>query len=507
MSSHVRDYLEEQGPALSSDIIERFRAQGVSYAAARKRIQRAKKRSGIASLFALRLPHNDSFLYLERQYGDGPFWESLIASFERSGSAYGHAVHGLAARGGVALESEFPVLSGSPFAMKKQLSADTVLSNLKKVGLLQVESITGLGEVITFNPESSLCSGLNANHLRARLIADSILHRGIRDWARKISLVSYNKVETSLSDGNPDFGRFKWNLTAPSYTHPLVVRDTDEKPIPGFVVADAFVSSRELSAKEVCPFARKCEIMRSLPNTNRFMGLFVSGGFTEEALRVGANEGLLFSTLENLLGREIGHAMRDLVNTLSRAAEVAVENPQKVQTLMNQLSKIEGAAQNLRGPLFEMIVAHCLNTKEGFYVDVGKKVRRPETGESTEVDVLAVKHGIEVRTVECKGKKAGGAVKKGVVEDWLTRQVPRAVAWIDAQERLQGVQKKVEIWTTGDFSPKAVEYLRERKRKTKRYDIGWKDGDDVLEYVRSANATALVETLQEHYFDHALTRV
>lgn len=504
MSIHVRDYLKTHGPVLASDLSDHFRSQGVSHDAARKRVQRAKQRDGISALYSLHLPHNDSFLYLNKQYGDGTFWKSLVSALERSGSVYGHAVNGLLARGGIALKSEFAVLCGSPTFMKKQLSAERVLEHLAEIEFLRLEKISDLGEVVTFHPEFHPHFDLNAHYLRGRLAADAILHKGIKSWARRLGLVSYDSVKASTADDHPSFGQFKWNLTAPSYAHPFVERDADGSPIPGFFVADAFITPGELSEKEVRPFVRKCEIMRSQPNTRKFMGLLVAGGFAKEALQFGKNKGLLLSTPENLFGEGVGQALRELVRTISHAAEVAVENPDKVRELMDQLSRIEGAAQNLRGPLFEMIVAHCVNKREGGYVEIGQEVRHPGTGEATEIDVLASKPRADALIIECKGKKPGGAVGKDVVEDWLTRKVPRAIAYLEAQEVYRNVRKRVEIWTTGIFLPDALEYLEARRDATRKYNIAWKDGEGVLDYVRDMNATALTQTLNEHYFDHDL---
>lgn len=44
---------------------------------------------------------------------------------------------------------------------------------------------------------------------------------------------------------------------------------------------------------------------------------------------------------------------------------------------------------------------------------------------------------------------------------------------------------RFEFLTTGQFSPKALDYLKQRKHVTTKYEIEWKDGPAIRQYVRS----------------------
>jgi hypothetical protein len=76
-----------------------------------------------------------------------------------------------------------------------------------------------------------------------------------------------------------------------------------------------------------------------------------------------------------------------------------------------------------------------------------------------------------------------------------------------AQERFAApVQIHFEFWTSGGFTSEAIALLEQAKAKTKRYGIHYASGPDIRKYVAETNASGLLKTLDEHYFNHPLTR-
>jgi len=63
--------------------------------------------------------------------------------------------------------------------------------------------------------------------------------------------------------------------------------------------------------------------------------------------------------------------------------------------LFSTLGRIEGAAANLRGALFEMIVGFLVREREGNTIDIGERVSDPGTGRSAEMDVRRIKEDQE----------------------------------------------------------------------------------------------------------------
>lgn len=88
----------------------------------------------------------------------------------------------------------------------------------------------------------------------------------------------------------------------------------------------------------------------------------------------------------------------------------------------------------------------------------------------------------------------------------VTEKVPKVHRWVQWQERFQGVEFHAEFWTTGTFSPEALERLEKARDGTRRYHIGWKDGVEVRHYAARAKATSVGKMLDEHFFNHPIAR-
>lgn len=230
--------------------------------------------------------------------------------------------------------------------------------------------------------------------------------------------------------------------------------------------------------------------------------MLVADGFTKEAWNAARSDGLLVATPRHLFGEAVAAGLRELVQTLSNAAAAAAKNPEVIWTLFSKLGEVEGAAANLRGPLFEMIVAHGVRAVDGASIEIGKQVAAP-SGQLAEVDVLATKPD-HWRFIECRGHAPGHRVSLDQVKTWCEEKVPRIREW--ALNRIERTQTRMsfEYWTTGTFEGEAEEYLDRRRSRTNKYDLARMDGPAVLEYARRVGSRHIVDTLNEHYFRHPL---
>jgi hypothetical protein len=111
-----------------------------------------------------------------------------------------------------------------------------------------------------------------------------------------------------------------------------------------------------------------------------------------------------------------------------------------VGELFDKLSSIEGAASNLRGALFEMLVGHCVQKCEDGLIDIGKRLVDKATGKEADVDVFRVKEHREVWCYECKGHQPTEIVGLLAVQHWLTDRVPVTHGALKSEERFQGCE-------------------------------------------------------------------
>lgn len=294
--------------------------------------------------------------------------------------------------------AQFGITSGSPTRLRGHLSHEVVLAKLMQVGLLEQLQDSKWGGTVMFTHNVPF-DRVSARVFNARLVAERIVLDGLKEWVRKLGFGSFKKVALRSNEKQPIFGQFNWDLSAPSYLHPFVRHREGNSPMPGFFVADVLLGS-ELSVEQARYFVNKSTIMRRQRNTRPFLSMLVAESFSNEALKLGRNEGLIFTTPDVLFGRGITPTLRSLIQTLENAAAIAVEKPEAIGDIFAKLAAIEGAALNLRGPFFEMIVAHCLH-REAPSVDIAVQISDPETGETAEIDVLA--KGATLHVCECKG--------------------------------------------------------------------------------------------------------
>jgi len=498
----ILGFLKRNGPSLSSEIARELQANGLSPEAARKRISRGV--AGVNRLAGLVFPKGVRFFYLESDYNGERYWRALADAVGKASPAYGVALAALEVRGGIVPIDQFSIICGSPVRQSGQISSEIVLKRLEAVKLLRREELEGLGTCVMLGG-NGLIGKVDVDGLRPRLITENILLLAVRDWARKLGMASYDRITVrEVGAELPRYGTFNWDLCGPSYLAPMVRYDKSGKPKPGFLVCDT-VSGETIDEGATASFIRKCKLSASLRNLPPVLPVLIADRFTREAFRLGKSHGIVMATPYSLFGREVAIGLATLLTTLGKAAAIAVSKPEVISELFDRLGQIEGAAGNLRGALFEMIVAHAVQREGGGSIDIGLRVKS-SLGFRAEIDVLRAK-AAEVRCYECKGYQPDHLVGLDEVKRWIEEKVPGIYQILRAQDRFAApVAIHFEFWTSGGFTPDAIAFLDAAKAKTKRYGLHYRGGSDVRTFVSGVNAPGLVKTLDEHYFKHPLTR-
>ena len=359
-----------------------------------------------------------------------------------------------------------------------------------------------MGECVRVNPQ--VFDTPDSHAFRARTIAEGVLMDGLREWTRKLGLASYNAIEIRNAERAPKFSTFHWDLSGPSYLLPLVSVGRDGRR-PGFFVADVFCDGT-LDVPNIKYFLRKVRMLKAMHRVVSFMPVLLADGYTKEALRAGKAVGIIMATTRNLFGDVVAHALNSLIGTLTRAAAVAASNPDRVIGLLKDLSAIEGAAGNLRGALFEMIVGYLVREVEGNTIDIGEIVRDPEVWRGRRNRRAAHKgtSGMLVLRMPCPPTRRPGSVPMKSPSG--LRRLTASGDSTAPKKRFQGCRFGFEIWTTGLFDDKALALLEKEKAKRKRIKIDWRDGAHVRDYAKLASHKAILDTLDEHYFKHPLSR-
>lgn len=501
MQADTTDLLRELGPGLTTRYIAELVATGVSEAAARKRVQRAS--ADYQRLAGIRFEKNARFIYLPEDYGDIHFWTRLEEAFHTHGKCYWAALVNLRARGGMCRKERFAQISGAPIARKRQLAPAAILERLIAIQLLEEIEIDN-HTYIRFRPihlRSTPVAVINATAL-----AEFVALHGLKEWARRLGLGSFNKFRMRGDENPPVVSAMTFDLSAPSYFRPLLRLDQGIAK-PGFLACDVNLF-QIVQADEVEAFVRKCDCASFSQNVGRIMPMLVGDVFSSEGLDLAKSKGILAVTLENLFGLELARALRDLVRILTDAGATASVNPDHLAKVMRVLTQVEGAAANLRGHLFELVVGSLVKDVEGGFLKTGQRLREMETGRKAEVDVqLDKENNAGFLIIECKAKAPGARVSESDVRKWYTDRVPLIYRILDTSCKNLQTPFHFEIWTNGIFAESALDWLRAQRRSCDGYTVGWKDGSDLKRYADKANNSSLRSMLNEHYFRNPLTTV
>lgn len=503
MQESVEAALRTLGPCLTSDIIARFTANGTSAIAARKKVSRAQ--NSYKRLAGIRFAKNARFIYLPDQWGSKQFWDALEHAFEKAGKAYWSAIVSLKARGGSCNLKHFPIIAGGPNARKAQVSPERVLERLCEIQYLKISEQEGASQAeVSFAPTFYYQAA--SGEKNAIAIAEHIALLAVKEWARRFGLGSFNKFQIRDDDQLPLVSGIAWDLSAPSYVRPLVkVTSTGAKP--GFIVCDInLFGITDVDA--VKAFVRKHDLASAPPNVGPIMPMLIGQVFSEKAFSLAKQKGMIALTLENILGKEIAKALKELIALLSDLGARAAVDPEKIAMVMNTLTKVEGAAINLRGSLFEITIGSLVKDVEGGYLTIGEERRDMLSGRRAEIDVrLDRGHEHGVLVIECKSKIPGARATLEEVRKWYEDRVPLIYSILSNGGEYTHKPFRFEFWTNGPINDDAVEWLEKQPAEFEHYSMGWRDGQAVKNYADRSNTSVLRKILKEHYFHHALSKL
>jgi hypothetical protein len=508
MPDAIEEIMRVMGPCLSSDLADALvKAHKISPATARKRISRHKN---LKRLAYLPFPRNARFVYLQRDYASPKFWRALSKALIDNTLSHGGALAALMARGGLMPQRHFEIACGAPFAQKKHLSPAVILQRLTKAQLLQLVDVPGVGVCVSLSQQAAP-SSYEGTRVQARLVAEDVLLKAIRMWIKNLSLASYKAVAVRDEGAEqPRVGTFRWDLTGPSYLAPMVEWKASTNTLkPGFIACDILLG-REVTALHLRPFITKCQTLRSLKGVGRCLQIFVAERYDKAALRLAKETGIVPATPASLFGDEVAEALGELIRILSTAAEFAVD-PAKFDELFRRLGKIEGAATNLRGALFEYLAADIVRQSDNCVeVRMNQVIVDPENlAQRAEVDIVAVTRPRGLRFIECKGYRPGGTVPDEMVRAWLEKRVPLVRRAALAHAEWQSRKMTFEFWTTGNLSAASRELVRNAQQSISltKYTVVVREGRQLEDLAKDCQDPALWHTLAEHFLEHPLQTI
>jgi len=492
----VESVLKFLGPSLSSDVAaELAKRAKISPATARKRLSRAGGK--VRKLAGVPFARNSRFMYLEQEFGSPLYWSRLAQALMASNSALGYAIAGLKQCGGMVPARYFPIICGAPIRQLKHLAPETILQRLSEAGLVKLIAVPGVGDCVALVQEDQFYQA-SAVEMRARLITEDILLAAVRDWLRKLGIASYKLVATRERDPLPQVGTFAWDLSAPSYLGHMVRYTKDGKSKPGFVACDVNLTG-DMSATGVMPFIRKCVTLRALRNVGPCLQILVAERFDREAFTLLRSHGIIAATPASLFGKEIAEALRELTSVLVNAAH-SLFDAERFDELFQTLGKIHGASNQLRGTLFEYLVADVAKRTGMGDVWMNRIFKVPDKGKA-EVDVLAVRWNHSITAIECKGYSPRATIPDDLFRRWLQHNVPIAYKAMRGHPDYKNLPIVFEFWTSAPISEQSLALFETAKAalNENRYMIALRGPGDVTRICWDTNEASLINAFEKHF--------
>jgi hypothetical protein len=487
------------GPCLSTQLTDYLvQKHGLQPAAARQRVSRAP---GEILRLDIPFPRRARFLYLKEHYHSPQYWAAFNEAVTQLSKSYVLALAAVEARTIVPL-AHFPIVCGAPAKQRGHVAAEAVLNRLRKIEVLDVIDVWGLGPCVVSRAYSQRPDPRAPARAQARLLTERVLLETTREWAKRMSMVSWNKValrDDPLPTGEPPkVGTFHWDLTGPSYLAALGHWDKDSKRQPGWLVCDVLLN-REVSLEALAPFLHKCKTLQQLRKVAKAVHLFIAHGYDERALRAAHEAGIMAVTPNHLFGRAAAEAFRQLAQVLSQAALGSVD-PEKFQKLITGLSTVEGAVGNMRGAFFELLVAEIIRRTEpgGAEVKINYMVYA-DNGDEAEVDVYLKTQNRHLM-IECKGRNPDAVVSDEEIEVWLKQRIPRVREHLRRDHRGPPIKPVFELWITGRLTKEAMEkILKTREANQRVFDLNVIWAKPIRDRIYMLNDTKFVQTLTQHF--------
>lgn len=265
-----------------------------------------------------------------------------------------------------------------------------------------------------------------------------------------------------------------------------------------FVACDVNLAA-DMTLDGVAPFIRKCTTLRALSKVGPCMQILVADRFHKEAFAALRAAGTIAATPRSLFGEDIAEALRELTSALTSAAN-SFFDVEKFEHLFRTLGKIGGATNQLRGALFEYMVADISRRTVPGEVTMNRIFKVPDKGKA-EVDVLTVQPNQGVIAIECKGYSPRAIIPDELFKRWLQHNVPTSYAYVRQHPEWKNLPVHFEFWTSAPISDEMLELFEKTKAaiKPSRYTIDLRGPQDVWKACLDSGEKSLIDAYSNHF--------
>lgn len=298
-----------------------------------------------------------------------------------------------------------------------------------------------------------------------------------------------------------DFNEAYWDGHAPVYFGPF----SSSKPIgkatlsQGFLVVD-ILSYREFTIVDAESMIARTASVGHRWKSNPLVPIVLSAGYSKDAWNRLRAAGIIAVTLENVLGPNISELIRRFSLALATKSpdEPSLKNIEDCLSLAeNTIVREDGLISNLKGTMFELLVALGFRAA-GFDVVLQKKIKRLDTGQEFEVDILATKGDDVCKIVECKGRHIKYAesrddIKRHFIDRCRSVADPLGLNVVNRYKIVEAI-----YITSGTFSDDAIEFAKQ-VRTSSGVSCSLMARENLVDFLNKEGQSRLVAILKSYY--------
>ena len=484
MKISIQHILSESGPMLSGKLANIYsELNHVTNESARQALSRA--RSPVQKNKLIPFTNSQIFFYLERQFMKDEYCDRLVEAIMCNSHIVSSIIIAMTSQNGYFSKDLLPIYSFSPtLNLKGHKRFDVLIDKMIKTRLIDeyLDNYYVLNHIFFPNIKRNL------DRSKGIEIAKKVVLNDFGNYLRELNVVSYNKGKTIS-----EYCKFMWGYTAPSYIKGIS-KYGKNGIVPGFIIVDVnLYKGAKLS--QISFFHEKVKVVGS-NKKNNFVPIFLTEGVDKESHENLKKDGIVIAFIENIFGSKYIQLLDDLVNIVTNATSIIINNPEKIDKLFNELVKSDGKHNNVLGDMFELLVAYYYINIGSTFLEVNKIIQGTDTisGHPREIDVYVEREG-KILVVECK------ATKSQLDFDTVKKWIEIKVCDIYSALRRTNTTKTIEfqIWSVGGFQSSALELLEISKKDTKKYGFNYFDKEAMKLIARENKVQSFIDRINKNF--------
>jgi hypothetical protein len=448
--------LQSKGPMLSGALVDRLqRANKITRNTASQKVTRDKAISKYKGFYN----SGQAFCFLESHIKEENFFDKLLDSMHENGKKYWYCLNAIRMNGGILSQrylecyTNYPILPLASHVPFKQ-----VLQNFVSNGILIFN-----GSYYLIAPKFNQAYFKFYQYTTIEMIKDDIL-KNFHSYCRNIGLISFHTGELFA-----EFGKFAWGFKG---VCPVNGLKTNNKF--GYLLAD-ILFGHAIHVEDVQFYIEKIKTIKQFKNASKILPFVLVDDLEPKALTALKSNGIIVGFIKELFGQKYAATLKELVNVLNNAGASLKKDPDKYLDLIWQLKKYnEGLANNIKGTLFEFVIAHIHSFDSNNSIDLGREIY--ENDARHDIDVLA-NYNDKVVFAECKATVS--RIDRDEIDEWKGQKIPAFRKWAQKQETWKNKKLEFEYWATNGFDSDAEVMLKDLVKSSKKIKISYFTGEDL----------------------------